>query len=247
MPYAAALVLFDIDGTLMRGAGPQHKLALVEAVRRVTGREGSLDHVGTHGMLDRDLIAILLRDLGVSKKRIREVMPAVVRLAEEAYLETSPPSLEEKLCPGVRPLLDQLVEARCCLGVVTGNLTAIGWRKLELSGIRGHFSLGAFSEQASTRALLAKAAIRHARKTGVIQRETPISLVGDHANDVLAAHSNRIRAVATGTGLGYNEELIAAAPHLYVNDLTGLTVRQLTIPFPADAANPTPKRRPTTR
>jgi beta-phosphoglucomutase-like phosphatase (HAD superfamily) len=32
-----ALVLFDIDGTLVRRAGPHHREALVEAVRAPTG------------------------------------------------------------------------------------------------------------------------------------------------------------------------------------------------------------------
>jgi phosphoglycolate phosphatase-like HAD superfamily hydrolase len=228
----------------MRGAGPYHKLALVEGVRRVTGYQGSLDHVGTHGMLDRDLLGILLCDAGLSKSRIRQTMPLATRQAELAYLESAPPSLVDRLCPGTLPLLEQLVEARCCLGVVSGNLAAIGWRKLELSAIRRHFALGAFSGQASTRALLARAAIRHARKSSLIDEKTPISLVGDHANDVLAAHANRIRAVATGTGLGYNTELRAAAPHLFVEDLTLLDVDHLTQPFVATTA-PLPKHRTT--
>jgi phosphoglycolate phosphatase len=241
---AAALVLFDIDGTLMRGAGPHHKLALVEGVRRVTGHHGSLEHVPTHGMLDRDLLSILLLDAGLSKSSIRQIMPAAMNQAEQAYLESAPPSLVDRLCPGVLSLLEQLLEAGCCLGVVSGNLSAIGWRKLELSAIRRHFALGAFSEQASTRALLAQAAIRQARKSGMIARRTPISLIGDHANDVLAAHANRIRAIATGTGLGYNKELSAAAPHLFVDDLTRLAAGHLTLPFVATTL-PRSKRRTT--
>ena len=41
------LVLFDIDGTLMRGAGTHHKEALLEGVRRVTGHEASFDGIDT--------------------------------------------------------------------------------------------------------------------------------------------------------------------------------------------------------
>ena len=36
---ARALILFDIDGTLLRRSGPHHRDALVEAVRRVSGLE----------------------------------------------------------------------------------------------------------------------------------------------------------------------------------------------------------------
>ena len=40
---APALVLFDIDGTLIRRAGPHHRQALVDAVRHVTGLETTTD------------------------------------------------------------------------------------------------------------------------------------------------------------------------------------------------------------
>ena len=45
MPPAPALVLFDLDGTLVRRTGPRHRQALVDAVRRVTGLETSTDHI----------------------------------------------------------------------------------------------------------------------------------------------------------------------------------------------------------
>ncbi|MBV8706786.1 MAG: hypothetical protein JO028_06340, partial [Acidobacteriaceae bacterium] len=66
MSRAAGIVLFDIDGTLLRGAGPHHKEALVEGIRRVTGITTTLDGVPTSGTLDRDLIALMLRVAGYS-------------------------------------------------------------------------------------------------------------------------------------------------------------------------------------
>jgi phosphoglycolate phosphatase len=56
MPPTPALVLFDIDGTLVRRAGPHHRQALVDAVRRVTGLETSTDGIPVHGMLDPDIL-----------------------------------------------------------------------------------------------------------------------------------------------------------------------------------------------
>src|SRR5882724_11301062 len=50
-----ALVLFDIDGTLVRRAGAHHREALVEAVRRTVGLETTTDGVPVSGMLDRDI------------------------------------------------------------------------------------------------------------------------------------------------------------------------------------------------
>jgi hypothetical protein len=40
-----ALVLLDIDGTLVRCAGPNHREALVHAIRRVTGLESTTDGI----------------------------------------------------------------------------------------------------------------------------------------------------------------------------------------------------------
>lgn len=224
---APALVLFDIDGTLMVGAGPHHKRALEGAVRQVTGRSTSLDAVPTHGKLDRDLLTLLMVEAGLTQRALRLALPETIRLAQTIYVESSPPALNDRLCPGVRPLLEALTEKKYALAVVTGNLTGIGWRKLELAGIRHFFQLGAFSEQATTRALLARSLIRQARRQGLILRTTPIVLVGDHANDVQAAHLNQIHAIATGTGLGNTDELRAARPHLFVDDLTALRISDL--------------------
>jgi beta-phosphoglucomutase-like phosphatase (HAD superfamily) len=56
-----ALVLFDIDGTLVRRAGSHHRDALVEGVRRVTGFETTTSGIPVHGMLDPDILTIMLR------------------------------------------------------------------------------------------------------------------------------------------------------------------------------------------
>ena len=50
------LILFDIDGTLVRRAGPHHRQALVDAVRQVTGVETNTDGIPVHGMLDPDIL-----------------------------------------------------------------------------------------------------------------------------------------------------------------------------------------------
>jgi beta-phosphoglucomutase-like phosphatase (HAD superfamily) len=53
--------LFDIDGTLVRRAGPHHRQALVDAVRQVTGAETTTEGIPVHGMLDPDILAWMMR------------------------------------------------------------------------------------------------------------------------------------------------------------------------------------------
>jgi phosphoglycolate phosphatase len=113
------------------------------------------------------------------------------------------------------------------IGLVTGNLRAIGWKKMELAGLHHYFHLGAFSEQHATRAQLAKTAIRQARDSGLIPSTARISLIGDHPNDIQAARLNGIQSIATATGVTPWEELQAAGPDILVRDLSELDVRQL--------------------
>ena len=134
------------------------------------------------------------------------------------------PELRHRHCPGVEPLLDRLTRHGVLLGLVTGNLTRIGWRKLECAGLRGYFRFGAFGETAATRAGLARGAIREARGQGWIERGAPVSLVGDAPADIQAARGNGIRSIAVQTGITPREELVAEGPDILLRDLRGLRV-----------------------
>jgi phosphoglycolate phosphatase-like HAD superfamily hydrolase len=110
---------------------------------------------------------------------------------------------------------------------VTGNLTRIGWRKLQRAGLRQYFQFGAFGEMAPTRAGLAKMAIREARDRAWISRGAPISLVGDAPADILAARANGIRAISVRTGVTPAEELAALAPDYLLPNLRALRLRMV--------------------
>ena len=213
------LILFDIDGTLVRRAGPHHRRALVDAVRDVTGCETTTEGIPVHGMLDPDILTQMMLAAGMSDTDIRTAMPNVVERAQELYQE-SVPDLRDKTCPGVVPLLDHLLERGITLALVTGNLTRIGWRKLERAGLDGYFQFGAFGEMAPTRGGLAGLAIEKARRDGLLDGR--VSLVGDAVQDVEAARENGIRSIAVRTGITPPEELEASRPDIVVDDLTAL-------------------------
>ena len=236
---APALVLFDIDGTLVRRAGPHHRQALVEAVRRVTGLETSTDHIPVHGMLDPDILTRMMRDAGASPASIRRAMPEIVRRAQQIYVR-SVPNLQRKTCPGVRPLLRRLQQRGVLLGLVTGNLTRIGWKKLDRAGLKPYFRFGAFGEMAKDRAGLARLAIRHARAQGWIASRTPIALVGDAHSDIIAAKQNHICSIAVHTGISTRDDLLGYAPDVLLEDLRGLTLATIIgTPQPVHASTKT--------
>jgi phosphoglycolate phosphatase-like HAD superfamily hydrolase len=215
------LILFDIDGTLVRRAGPHHRQALVDAIRQVTGLDSTTEGIPVHGMLDPDILTRMMQAAGLDDEKIRAAMPQIIKAAQDIY-EHSVPDLRDKTCPGVSPLLENLRQRGTVLALVTGNLTRIGWRKLHRAGIDRYFQFGAFGEMAPTRGGLAKLAIERARRERLIDDSSPISLIGDAVQDVSAARENRIRAIAVRTGITPPAELEASAPDLLLDDLTHL-------------------------
>ena len=221
---APGLVLFDIDGTLVRRAGPHHRQALVDAVRAVTSIETTTEGIPVQGMLDPDILELMMLNAGMEPAAVRLAIPEIIERAQDLYTP-SVPDLRDKTCPGARELLDELRRREVLLALVTGNLTRIGWRKLERAGLREHFRFGAFGEMAKTRGGLAKLAILEARRQEWIGRETPISLVGDAPPDILAAQENGVRSIAVATGLSPRQELEALRPDYLLPDLRHFRLR----------------------
>jgi phosphoglycolate phosphatase-like HAD superfamily hydrolase len=218
---APALVLFDIDGTLIRRAGPHHREALVEAVRRVTGLESTTEGIPVQGMLDGDILAEMMRRSGARPAQIQRAMPRVFREAQCVY-ESTCPALVRKRCPGAGAALRRWEKAGVVIGLVTGNLSRIAWKKMQQAGIAEYFRFGAFAEMGRSRAELVRKAARQARSEGWIARGAPVSLVGDHPNDILAAKANRVRSIAVATGVVPAAELAVHEPDLLLEDLHDL-------------------------
>jgi phosphoglycolate phosphatase len=217
------LVLFDIDGTLVRKTGLWHRQSLCEAVRTVFGITATTEGIPVHGMLDPDILTLMLRAASVEQAEITARMPALVGAAEDYYLSVTP-ELPGCQCPGVPTLLDRLAESGTVVGLVTGNVTRIGWRKLERAGLGGRFRFGAFGEMAATRGGLAKLAIALARQEGWIAPDAKISLIGDAPQDIRAAQENGIQSIGVRTGVTPEGQLEACQPDFLLPDLTHLDV-----------------------
>jgi phosphoglycolate phosphatase-like HAD superfamily hydrolase len=221
-----ALILFDIDGTLLRRAGPQHREALASAIKKVIGIETTTEGISVAGMLDHGILTAMLRREGASAALIRRRMPELIEYAQRVYPRTCP-DLRGKVCPGARMLLYKLWRRAIPAGLVTGNLTRIGWTKMERAGLRRYLRFGAFAELARDRAGLVAIALRHARREGWIERNSPVALIGDHPNDIQAAQAHGVRSVAVATGLVGAAELAQHSPDILVPDMRGLSIEVL--------------------
>jgi phosphoglycolate phosphatase len=221
-----SLVLFDIDGTLVRKAGPHHREALIEAARHVTGLKTTTDNIAVQGALDGDILAQMLSNAGATRAVIRSSMAPMIEHAQRVYVRRCP-DLRSKVCPGARMLLYRLSRRGVTTGLVTGNLTRIGWKKMERAGLRHYLQFGAFAELARDRAGLVRIAVRQARKEGWIGKGSPVALIGDHPNDIHAAKANGVRSIAVGTGVVGVEELAGHSPDVLVPDLRALSMEEL--------------------
>jgi phosphoglycolate phosphatase len=222
-----SLILFDIDGTLLRGAGPHHKNALIEGVRRATGLSTTFEGIDTAGQLDRDLIVALLRAGGMNEQEIQPVIAEILIECRRCYSTNCAADLSGFVCKGAREALVELRARGAVLALVTGNLSDIGWRKMELAGLRDFFSLGSFSEDGVTRAELARTAAFRAREQRLVSADCRVALIGDHANDIQAARANGFQAIAVASGVMSAAELAPFAPDILLDSLSELDCRAI--------------------
>jgi phosphoglycolate phosphatase-like HAD superfamily hydrolase len=166
----------------------------------------------------------MLRAADYSDSQARRALRRIVEQCATVYANDCAIDLRPFVCPGVPELLDELRKQGAVLGLVSGNLSGIGWRKVELAGLREFFTVGAFAEHGTTRARLARACSQRARKAALVDKNSPVTLVGDHPNDVLAAKANGFRSVAVGTGITPIEDLQKENPDYLVRDLTELPI-----------------------
>jgi phosphoglycolate phosphatase len=211
-----ALLLFDIDGTLVWGATEAHRDALHEALRAVHGVDVRLAqlNVSPAGRTDGELARMLLLDAGVSAERIDSRADQVREACCRAYCELVPDDLSETVLPGVDALLTWLagLSPGVRLALVTGNYEPIARLKLARAGIGRFFPdhQGGFGSDAEDRAGLPSIARRRAGRVGSpFPRERTV-VIGDTPLDIACARADEVRCVAVATGPFSVDELAGA-------------------------------------
>ena len=197
------LLLWDIDGTLLQRASAEHAAALHRALREVHGEE--LDTLGVRGVsaagrTDGAIARDILLACGVEPSRIDACVERVAQATAAAYQEMCPPSLAEKVAPGIVDLLPRLhADAdRYRFSLVTGNFEPVARLKLERAGIGEFFEpgQGGFGTDAEAREELPPLARERA---GGWPRERTV-VIGDTPNDIACARADGLRVIAVTTG-----------------------------------------------
>lgn len=217
-----ALVLFDIDGTLLMAGDKGHGRALLDAFQQIYKLEPDLDGVPLAGMLDAQITRMLYAKHPVDPDVAEEQVEAVMELMGDLYRRSmNGVSLAERLLPGAVAAVTAVVERGWTAGTLTGNARAVAEIKLAAAGL-GHLTeIGAFGDSARERGLLVQAAqdageqVTGRRFTG---RETV--LVGDTPHDISAARHAGAHVVAVATGRYDVDTLRDHEPDAVLPDLT---------------------------
>jgi phosphoglycolate phosphatase-like HAD superfamily hydrolase len=205
---AVVLLLFDIDGTLLIRASAEHAQALRDSLAHVFGVQTS-ERVDAAGRTDTAIARDLAALCGVDDARFDARLDELIACCAERYAVRCPPSLEERVAPGMAELLDTLAIADDVrLSIVTGNYEPVARLKLERAGIAHHFEpgQGAFGSDDENR--LALPAIARERADGHPRADTVV--IGDTPRDIACARADGVRVFAVATGLYTTDELAGA-------------------------------------
>ncbi len=211
------VLLFDIDGTLIRSGGAG-KAAMENALRLEFGVAEIIDGVPYSGRTDpaisRDLLS--LHGLEPSHDNIGRL--------KTAYLLALPAALKKFngiVLPGIRELLDRLRQTdHITLGLLTGNVRDGARHKLSHFELWHYFPFGAFADGIPERDDVARSALPEiTRHLGRSVESGRIWVIGDTPLDVKCARAIGARAVAVATGWHAIDELHESGADYVLEDL----------------------------
>ncbi len=200
------LLLFDIDGTLVRGRPLTHQQALTEATVDVFGLEvepGSspVAAVEPWGKTDRQILREVLVRAELPAPDPRQIADWE-QVACHAYMRLETEREQNDELSDTAGALARLREDGHMLALVTGNLEPIARRKLGLRGLAEFFprGQGGFGSDADLRPELVEIARARAGGVGTPYPREEAVLIGDTPFDVAAANADGVGCVAiTGT------------------------------------------------
>lgn len=233
MPSAAGLlnrsrlVLFDIDGTLLRNGNGVHGRAIVTACEELTGHDiaSHFAEISPGGRTDRYIVGELLRLSGLEQVEADALFDAIadrsVQLTGAGLTEPNP----TWVLPGSHALLSELMARGVAFGLVTGNLPKIAELKLRCAQIWEPFALQdplitGFGDISEDRNDLSRAALDQARSHLASDIDgAHVVIVGDTPRDIECAHAIGASCLAVATGRFSHDELRAAGATHVVNSL----------------------------
>lgn len=211
------LLLFDIDGTLLHANG-SGRTAIEQALADVFDQPISTDTISFSGRTDPGIMRDILEANGIppSASTIKRALAAYA----DVVLHAGNPS-DVTLIPGVAPLLDRLADRPdVTLALLTGNLRATAFWKLEAVGLDRHFTFGAFGSDHGDRHQLPNVAVRRAHQhTGHTFVGSDVVIIGDTQHDIQCGRGIGAFSVGVCTGSYSRVDLRPYNPNVLLDTL----------------------------
>jgi phosphoglycolate phosphatase-like HAD superfamily hydrolase len=216
-----AVLLFDIDGTLIRCGGAGGRA--LEAALQMEFGVPKVQSVALHGRTDFGIMneLLVLHGLAASEQNRKQLMQRYFSLLPD-HLRCSQVDKQACRLPGVVELLDRLSELdEMVTGLMTGNLPASAKIKLGHFQLWDYFQVGIYGDQVDHRPMMAVAASQTlATECGISAADHRVVVIGDTPLDIQLAQSMGARCLAVCTG-GYTaDELIESGADRVVDDLS---------------------------
>lgn len=212
------LILFDIDGTLVH-THEVGQTAISQALSSLSGSPVSTSGVPFSGRTDPAIFEDVLAKNGLPTTK-SFVADAIDRYVEVMRERLGPENVE--VLPGVTSLLDELAERPDVqLGLLTGNVQPVAYKKLSSVGLDKYFPFGSFGSDHADRAQLPIIAVRRASSfTGRSFRlDEHTIIVGDTVHDIRCGQAVNAFVVSVCTGSYERDLLTQHAPDLVLDSL----------------------------
>jgi phosphoglycolate phosphatase-like HAD superfamily hydrolase len=175
--------------------------------------------VPLHGNTDPGIIRAVLRQSGIAEADINAKL-APMMSAMCAEVEQNAGGMRPELCPSIEELIRRLHAAGKLLGVASGNLEPIAWKKLEAGGLRQFFAFGSFSDRRELRADIIRWGVEETRRR--LSDSAIVYVVGDTPADIQAARDVGVPIIAVATGIFSLNQLKSHRPDLCISSCTEL-------------------------
>lgn len=213
-----ALLLFDIDGTLI--SSPEflnvYSGQLASGILKHFKRDITVDFSGLHGNTERKNLKILFERQGLefTEDQLDDFFEEFGNAyqSEEGHLN---------VLPYVSETIETLSKVNT-LGLVTGNQEIVARKRIAKVALDQYFSCGGFGNERYERNLLIALAIDRAVDNGWGDNRKMIYSIGDTPRDIEAGKIAGIKTVGVATGSYTQEQLAYSNPDYLIKNVSEL-------------------------
>jgi len=220
------LILFDIDGTLIKTGGAGEK-AFAKVCEQEFNIPNATENIRFAGRTDPAIVREFFQLFGIAPtpEHFARFFSAYVIWLERMLL-----TLDGNVLPGVHELIAafRAMSHRPLIGLLTGNIKQGALLKLTHYRLWDSFAMGAYGDDHEDRNQIAAIARdRGAKLLGTKLPGEEILVIGDTPRDVECGNAIQAKVLAVATGIFSVDQLRSCKPHWLVPNLAGVNAHEL--------------------